>query len=411
MELSLDSPLPEALVAGRATALFLTGTASRRFTLTVDGVDHRPWAQGLRPGGRWWAVVPVRPRAPAVTIRAADRTLATIPVGRETHAMGVERSPTVAVCMATYEPDPELFRRQVDSIRAQTDTDWVCAISDDGSSPDSLAAIEAAIQGDDRFTLHRSPERQGFYRNFERAITLAPPHAGLVALADQDDHWYPEKLATLRAALGDAPLAYSDQRLVTPDGAVVRESLWDTRQPNHDSLLSLLIAGGITGAATLMRRDVAELAVPFPDTPGMDFHDHWIALVARAHGVLRFVDRPLYDYVQHGGAVFGNQKEIPQSPGLRWRSAYFGGYIQRAVYAMALRERVGPHPELERFLSPRAGLRLAARGLRRRPDTLGSELEIAGGLLWRRLARVARDTRTPDRWTFQQKHLRAWRWG
>lgn len=405
MEVSLDSPLPDGLVAGCGTALFLAGAASGRFTLTVDGEPHRPWAQGLRPGGRWWAVVPVRPQEPSVTLRAGTQTLATLPVVGETRTTARERSPTVAVCMATFDPDPGLFRRQVDSLRAQTDTDWACTISDDASPPASLAAIEAAIEDDARFTLHPSETRQGFHRNFERAITLAPESAGLVALCDQDDVWYPEKLATLRAALGDAPLAYSDQRLVTPDGTLVRPSLWGARQPNHESLLSLLIAGGITGASMLMRRDVADLAVPFPDTPGMDFHDHWIALVARAHGEIRYVDRPLYDYVQHGGAVFGARRDIPQSRGLRWRSAYFGGYVQRAVLATALRERTGAALELPGVL------RLAARGLRRRPDTLGSELELAGGLLWRRLARLARDTRTPDRWTFQQKRLRDWRWG
>ena len=32
----------------------------------------------------------------------------------------------IAVCMSTYNPDIELFRRQVESLRAQTDTSWVC---------------------------------------------------------------------------------------------------------------------------------------------------------------------------------------------------------------------------------------------------------------------------------------------
>ena len=42
-----------------------------------------------------------------------------------------------------------------------------------------------------------------------------------------------------------------------------------------------------------------------PDAPGVPFHDHWLGLVAMASGDVAYVDRPLYDYVQHPGAVFG----------------------------------------------------------------------------------------------------------
>src|SRR5262249_31137961 len=42
-------------------------------------------------------------------------------------------SPRVAIAMASYEPPPDLFERQIESIRAQTHDNWVCVISDDCS--------------------------------------------------------------------------------------------------------------------------------------------------------------------------------------------------------------------------------------------------------------------------------------
>lgn len=434
MDIAIESPLPEALVAGRATALFLEGRALGvgDLRLRVDGREQPVTAQRMpRPdlGARagWWAIVDVRPCAPAVEIAAGARPLARIPVSPPTFSSpsgeNVGSDGLIGVAMATYEPDPLLFARQVESIRAQTDTSWTCVISDDGSSDEAVAAMREAIAGDPRFLLDRSPRRRVFYRNFERALTLVPPEAELVALADQDDVWYPEKLATLRAALGDAPLAYSEQRLVTPQGAVVRESLWNGRRPNHESLTSLLVAGGVTGASILVRREVADLAVPFPDTPGMDFHDHWIALVAVGLGEVAFVDRPLYDYVQHARAVFGRPREMGGGRGMRWRSTYFGGYLQRAVLARALIARLGDglapgrRRGLERYLaaerSPVALARLAARPLRAltgRNETLGSERELALGVLWRHAAPWLRDARCPDSWTFQQRRLQRWRW-
>src|SRR5205085_2778655 len=105
------------------------------------------------------------------------------------------------------------------------------------------------------------------YRNFERALRMAPAEAELLALCDQDDRWYPDKLEVLREALGSALLVYSDQRLVDAAGRMVRESLWDGRRNNHTSLASMLIANSVHGAASLFRREVAELALPFPETP------------------------------------------------------------------------------------------------------------------------------------------------
>ena len=106
--------------------------------------------------------------------------------------------------MATFEPDLALFRAQVESLRAQTDERWVCVVSDDASAPEHFERIRAELGDDPRFLLSRSEERLGFYRNFERALALAPAEAELIALCDQDDRWHPDKLAVLRAALGGA---------------------------------------------------------------------------------------------------------------------------------------------------------------------------------------------------------------
>ena len=124
----------------------------------------------------------------------------------------------IAVVMATHNPDMDLFRAQVHSLREQTDRNWVCVVSDDRSRPDRFREIAAELAGDERFVLERGERRLGFYRSFERALGMVPADAALVALCDQDDRWYPEKLAILRDAIGSSELVYSDQRLVDVDG-------------------------------------------------------------------------------------------------------------------------------------------------------------------------------------------------
>jgi hypothetical protein len=275
-DLRLETELPSALPRGRPTAVFVKGT---------------------RGGAPFWDTLPVE--APA-DLGALGRIEATDP------EPGAPAGASLAICMATFEPDMELFQRQIDSLREQTDSDWVCVISDDFSRPEHFERIRSVVAGDERFRISRSDKRLGFYRNFERALRLMPADARLVALCDQDDRWYPDKLETLRAAIGDAQLVYSDQRLTDRDGKVLRDTMWQGRSNNHTDLASMLVANSITGAASVMRREVAELALPFPDPPGWQFHDHWIAVAALANGEVAYVDRPLYDYVQHAGAVFGD---------------------------------------------------------------------------------------------------------
>jgi glycosyltransferase involved in cell wall biosynthesis len=317
--------------------------------------------------------------------------------------------------MATHNPNMDLFRAQVRSLREQTDRNWVCVVSDDRSRPDRFREIAAELAGDERFVLERGERRLGFYRSFERALGMVPADAALVALCDQDDRWYPEKLATLRAAIGSSELVYSDQRLVDADGSELAATYWTNRRNNHTNLLSLLIANTITGAASLMRREVVERALPFPDVPSEQYHDHWLGLVALSRGDVAYVDRPLYDYVQHRGAALGHAKAnagIEGRGGLRerigisyWRgrfagahAAYFRSYVRLELLARALLERV---PEasrrkrsaLMRFAwadRSRAGIAwLRLRGLRGlvRNETLGAERMLAESLLWRHLMR------------------------
>jgi glycosyltransferase involved in cell wall biosynthesis len=482
LSVNIEWPLPARLPTGTLTAALISGTCFHReqeiadLELVVGGASHRPAAFGMpRPDvaqaasaecayrSGFWGVLPIEATAPGelevrLGARLADGRELRTEIGR---VEVVERPPPavlgarpessgpglIAICMATFEPDLRLFRTQIESLRSQTDKRWVCLISDDCSSPRRFDEMVAVLGGDPRFAVSRSEERLGFYLNFERALQLIPADAELVALCDQDDRWHPDKLEVLRGALGDAVLAYSDLRLVDAEGGLLRETFWQGRSNNHTNLASMLVANTVGGAAMLFRRDLAELALPFPTMPGLQFHDHWLGVLALAVGRLVYVDRPLYDYVQHRGAVFGDVSQGSAPPAGRrrrvqtlrrgwrglvegWRAAYFHGYVAREVQARTLLVRcperlsTGKRRVLRRFVacdrSTAAWAWLAARsarGLMGRNETLGSELQLAQGILWRRLvALCARsrgrricDASIPPLGSFDQRRLRRWR--
>jgi glycosyltransferase involved in cell wall biosynthesis len=473
--LALDIPLPTSLPIGVGTAIFCCGSCFHRderiaalelvvgrrdryesgaFGMPRADVAAAVGAAGYLSG--FWATVPVQPReqpgsveiAVAAQLDGGEELVASvgaIDVVEPTPApfapsLEAPATALIAVCMATFEPDMALFRAQIESLRAQTDDRWICVISDDCSSPELYRELITVVGDDPRFAVSRSPSHLGFYGNFERALRAAPAGAELLALCDQDDRWQPEKLATLRAELGDAGLVYCDQRLVDASGRVLGETMWEGRRNNHTNLTSLLVANSITGASTLFRREIAELALPFPEPPGFRFHDHWLALVALAAGDVAYVDRPLYDYVQHAGAVFGDvavgsgpRRRRVREVLLSWRAAYYYGFLSRAVQAQALLMRCGERltPDkrraMERFAradrSPASFAWLALRPLRRlagRSETLGTELDLVQGILWRWLVRflVGRfpsrrgsllDASPPPPGSFSQRRLRRWR--
>ncbi len=478
----LDAPLPRELAVGAGSALFVCGScfspqdAIRTLSLVVDGERQPVMAQGMprldlfaalhpsldpfatagidadprsaddpllhgyRTG--FWGLARFGPRerdgecellahAELQSGAAVTASLGHITVRRE--LAGVETGttvaapnadgPLVAICMATYNPPIDLLERQLDSIRAQTHRRWVCLVSDDCSAPRSFAALTAAVGSDPRFVVSRSPRRLGFYRNFERALSMVGPDARYVALADQDDEWHADKLAALLEAIGDAELVYSDARVVDRDGRVLSDTYWSERDNNHSDLLSLLVANSVSGAASLLRREMLADALPFPPAQFAHFHDHWIGLVALARGEIAFTERPLYDYVQHGQASLGHAaanrmvslrerlgalRRDPRERIRMRRLHYFVDVCRLVQFATILRMRCGARmaPDkrrtLERFLraddsfAPLAVLALrGARELAGRPQTLGAEWMLFNAFAWRRvLAATTRERPT-----------------
>jgi GT2 family glycosyltransferase len=453
LDARLDGPLPDRIAVGGGTALFLKGRCAtrdgRRVTrlgIAVNGEEVPTMAHGMsarrtaRDGDMWWGIVPLEPLAAPGTARLALHAelegggdaraeLGTValrpaldldPVPGPPGAGDADR-PLIAICMATFEPPLELFARQIDSIRAQTHDNWICVISDDHSRPERLARMREILGDDERFVLSPSTERLGFYRNFERALALAPVDAELLGLADQDDHWHPDKLEVLARDLeSGATLAYSDTRVIDEDGRVRSDTYWRYRRNNYTDFTSLLITNAITGAAALFRRELAERALPFPPPHGDIFHDHWIALVAMATGDIRYVDRPLYDYVQHSEAAIGFTNANAGRG--RWggrladvllrimrlgyrlirpvgQIRYFDNYCRLALQARTLEVRFGDTlssrdrraisriQSCDRSLAGAAWLGYRAlRPLTGRNETMGMERGLLAGIVWRRIA-------------------------
>ena len=194
------------------------------------------------------------------------------------------------------------------------------------------------------------------------------------------------------------------------------ETFWQGRRNNYTSLASLLLANTVTGAATLLRRELLDVVLPFPPRTPDAFHDQWIAAAALATGKIAYVARPLQDYVQHESASLGHAaavrgyrptrllrhgtpRSIAAAIAEHGSRAYLMNVPRIAVMAAALELRAGRTLEgaelravrrLARFGAPPEPLGwLALRSLRRfagRTETAGIELALVNAMLWRRTA-------------------------
>jgi glycosyltransferase involved in cell wall biosynthesis len=458
----LEAARPEPLAVGRGNAMFVSGWCFHRERRIIDlsirangatysllthsmpradvfvAHDRRTDPHGNRYRSGFWAIVPVAGAngdqeielelvATLSTGEVATRRIGEVPLAAPQTSNGVielaaaaaSDEPLIAVCMTTFNPPLDLFKAQVDSLRGQTYGNWICLVSDDSSRPDVYAAIRDELDGDEHFVLSQTEGRLGYYRNFERVLGLVPAEAALVSLCDQDDRWHPNKLESLRAALeSGVTLAYSDMTLIDGDGNLISPTYWTDRRTNHTDMTSLLVANTITAAATMFPRRLLDYALPFPAALGHAFHDHWLAMVALATGRIAYVDRPLYDYVQHSANAFGsrgaswNKRDAAKSSDpqsrlrgrarlswrlLRWRLDYFYNACSARLHAEILMMRCGDaltgrkRRAVKRMTKADRSLPLAARmavrslgARRRRSPTMGQERLIARGIVWRR---------------------------
>lgn len=201
----------------------------------------------------------------------------------------------ISIAMTAYRAGRHC-EEQLQSFARQTRLPDELVISDDGTAADT-ADIVARFAGSVPFPVRysRNQTRLGINRNFERAVSLAT--GDLVFMSDDDDGWFPDKLATVEAAFDAGPAILSvvnDQVIADADGTLTgRTVLQNVRRLGYgDEHYG-------TGACTAMRRSLVRLLLPFPGE--IVPYDHWTNHLPFVLGVRHLIDRPLQFYRRHGG--------------------------------------------------------------------------------------------------------------
>ena len=245
----------------------------------------------------------------------------------------------IAILLATYN-GASYLQEQLDSIENQTHSDWTILASDDGSSDETIAMMDAFANtvGQGKVQQVQGPQ-QGFASNFLSMVYHPDLKADAYAYCDQDDIWLDDKLARaarfLAAVPSDVPALYcSRTQYVDQENHPLGLSLPYARPAVFANALVQNIASG----NTMVFNDAArKLLVQVGPLVNIDLHDWWTyMLVAGMGGPVLFDQTPSVRYRQHPKNLWGMNTSL-KSQWLRIKKLFggrFANWNERHIAAL-----------------------------------------------------------------------------
>lgn len=205
--------------------------------------------------------------------------------------------PAVSIVIPTYN-HAQFLRQALESVRAQTLTDWEAIVVNNFSEDDTLAVADSF--GDPRIRLVNFRNHGVIAASRNEGIRLAAGE--LIAFLDSDDHWHPQKLARCVAAIaGEFDLVCHGENW-TSENAPPRKMYYGPAA--HAAYARLLFNGNcISTSAVVVRRQSLLRVKSFREEPAFvtaEDYDLWLRL-ARDGARIGFVHEILGEYRMHGG--------------------------------------------------------------------------------------------------------------
>lgn len=237
----------------------------------------------------------------------------------------MSKTDKIAILLAAYNGEAYI-EEQIESILAQTDTQWQLYIHDDGSVDHTEEIIRRyEKQHPEHIHVLKGPPCGGAKNNFLSLLTQVK--APYYMFCDQDDIWKPEKIAltaqrmaALESDVGpNIPLlVFSDLSVIDKEGNLIAKKMSRYQQldPRRTRSRDLVIQNVITGCTIMVNRTLAERVLQIKDTDAVIMHDWWCALLAACYGKIGYIKEPLVLYRQHKNNTVG-AKNL-QSLGYLW---------------------------------------------------------------------------------------------
>lgn len=208
----------------------------------------------------------------------------------------------VDILLGTYNGE-SFLQEQIDSILAQSYSNWNLIIRDDGSSDKTPEIILKYVNFDKRITLIKdNKEIKNAALNFIELLKYSK--SNYVCFCDQDDIWLNNKLEVMLDILqkknNNLPqVLFSDGYLYYGDKSSKSIKLLHSKPKKLKE--TLFCNGGIHGSLSMFNskmRDKMLLNIPF-----IAMHDHLLTLIGCAYNTIDYLEIPTFYYRQHSNNV------------------------------------------------------------------------------------------------------------
>lgn len=218
----------------------------------------------------------------------------------------------IAILMATYNGEKYICQ-QIDSILSQTCKDWELYIHDDGSTDNTIAAVESYVEKyPNKIHLIYGKSTGGAKYNF--FYMFGQVEAPYYMTCDQDDVWLDKKIELTYDKMltienkADVPcLVYTELRVVDSELNTIADTMsgYQSLDCHKRTINQFILQNSVTGCTMMVNRALRDKMLRITDIDNTIMHDWWAALVAAQFGKTAFIDEPTILYRQHGDNSLG----------------------------------------------------------------------------------------------------------
>lgn len=218
----------------------------------------------------------------------------------------------IAILMATYNGEKYICQ-QIDSILSQTCKDWELYIHDDGSTDNTIAALESYVEKyPNKIHLIDGKSTGGAKYNF--FYLFGQVEAPYYMTCDQDDVWLDKKIGLTYDKMltienkADVPcLVYTELRVVDSELNTIADTMsgYQSLDCHKRTINQFILQNSVTGCTMMVNRALRDKMLRITDIDNTIMHDWWAALVAAQFGKTAFIDEPTILYRQHGDNSLG----------------------------------------------------------------------------------------------------------
>jgi len=223
----------------------------------------------------------------------------------------------VSVALIVYN-GANYMQTQLNSILCQShQVDEIIVVEDASTDNTKEILLAYSKQNPGLFFINHNPENMGSYKSIEKAIKLCT--GDIILLADHDDFWYSNKVATIVKWFEANPtmngVFTSGHLMDAQDEINTKHTLWDSMSFPHTFIntandLKLYIntvENAVTGAAMAFRNNLPFLKKPFPIIKYL-IHDRWLAIHLAENNSLGILNEKLINYRLHPTQETGGRK-------------------------------------------------------------------------------------------------------